>query len=69
MPLMNGLDLLAWFKTQQWQQKIPFVLLTSSNDENDREQDRERGVDKYLKKPVGFEDLAQTVAAMSQLPK
>ena len=66
MPLMDGLNLLDWFKGQPWQQRIPFVLLTSSTDQRDRVRARERGADEYLVKPGRFGDLVKTVAGISE---
>ena len=66
MPLMNGLELLAWFKGQPWRSTIPFVLLTSSIDQNDRDRARERGADEFLTKPEGFGELVTTVAGISE---
>jgi CheY-like chemotaxis protein len=66
MPLMDGLDLLAWFKRQLWSQKIPFVLLTGSGDPSARERAREHGVDDFLVKPGGLSELVNTVAGISE---
>jgi len=64
MPLMNGLELLDWFKAQAWKPTISFVLLTSSKDQNDIDQAQERGADEYLVKPGRFGDLEETVAGI-----
>ena len=66
MPLMDGLGLLVWFKGQPCTQGIPFVLLTNSNDQSDRERARERGADDYFTKPGRFGELVETVAGISE---
>jgi len=66
MPLMDGLELLAWFKDQSWDPTIPFVLLTSSNDQSDRNRARERGADEFLVKPGRFGELVTTVEGISE---
>jgi CheY-like chemotaxis protein len=66
MPLMDGLELLAWFRDQPWRPAIPFVLLTSSNDQSDRNRARERGTDEFLVKPGRFGELVSTVAGISE---
>ena len=66
MPLMNGLDLLAWFKDQLWEKDIPFVLLTSSDDQTDRKRASASGADGYMVKPGRFADLVETVTSISE---
>ena len=62
MPLMDGMELLTWSKNQVAQ--IPFVLLTSSDAQSDRDRACEGGADEYLVKPGTFEDLVKTVAGV-----
>ncbi len=62
MPLMDGLELLTWLKDRAMH--IPFVLLTSSNAQSDRDRACARGADEYLVKPGSFEDLVKTVAGV-----
>lgn len=66
MPLMDGLKLLAWLKDQLWEPTIPFVLLTSSNDQNDRNRARERGADEFLVKPGSLGELVAMVSGISE---
>jgi CheY-like chemotaxis protein len=66
MPLMDGLELLAWFKDQPWEPRIPFVLLTSSNNQSDRDRANERGADEFLTKPGSFGELVLTVAGIAE---
>ena len=66
MPLMDGLELLAWCKGQPWEPAIPFVLLTSSNDQRDRDRARDHGADEFLTKPGRFGELVATVAGISE---
>jgi two-component system response regulator len=64
MPLLNGLELLAWFKHQPGESAIPFVLMTSSDAQSDRDRACENGADDYLLKPSRFEDLVKAVASV-----
>ena len=61
MPNVDGLELLAWVKGQSRFREIPFVLLTSSNDERDRSRAKELGADDYLVKPTGLEELVKVL--------
>ncbi len=64
MPLMDGLELLAWFKNQPRKLPIPFVLLTGSDEQRDRDRARDYGVDQYLTKPSTFGELVSLVASI-----
>ena len=64
MPVMDGLELLAWLQGHRWEPIIRFVLLTSSDAQSDR--DRARGADEYLLKPGKYADLVTTVVGISE---
>jgi len=61
MPLMDGFDVLAWLNNRPCKQKLPVIVLTSSNQEKDIRQAREMGADEYRVKPQQFEELIQIV--------
>src|SRR5436309_3076246 len=61
MPLMDGFDVLTWLKGRPLKQKLPVIVLTSSNQEKDIAQAREMGADDYRVKPQQFDDLVQIV--------
>ncbi len=52
MPCMDGLELLAWFRSQAEMQNIPFVFLTCSSMVTDQQRAQELAVDGYLVKPT-----------------
>ncbi|KQR70468.1 hybrid sensor histidine kinase/response regulator transcription factor [Pedobacter sp. Leaf176] len=52
MPDMNGFELLEKLKDERETSHIPTILLTSSNNEFDKERGYFLGVDSYLNKPI-----------------
>ena len=61
MPLVDGFDVLAWLNTRTMEQKVPVIVLTSSNQERDIKQAKQMGADDYRVKPQQFEDLLEIV--------
>ena len=61
MPLVDGFDVLAWLQAQPARQKVPVIVLTSSNQERDIQQARQMGAHEYRVKPQQFEELVQIV--------
>lgn len=53
MPRVDGFDVLRWRQTRPDLQKIPFLVFTSSNLEQDRQRAQELGANAYLVKPMG----------------
>ncbi len=65
MPRMDGFELLAWVKSQVVLGRIPFVFLTCSMLERDRDRANELGANGYLVKPtnsVAFGCILQAVS-------
>ncbi len=58
LPDTNGLDLLAYLRTQTHWQKTAVALLTTGADNLDMRQAALLGVDDYILKPVGPTKLA-----------
>ena len=54
MPQMNGLELLAWVRQQDNLSEIPFVMLSSSNLEQDVTAAEQLGAVDYQVKPSDF---------------
>ncbi len=54
MPHISGLEVLAVVKKDPELQKIPVVVLTTSDADEDRSEACTCGVDEYLTKPVNF---------------
>lgn len=61
LPKVDGLQVLAEIKSDSRTKAIPVVLLTSSNEEQDRAVGYQRGVNSYIQKPVNFADFQDVV--------
>ncbi|MFZ0883806.1 MAG: response regulator [Candidatus Acidiferrales bacterium] len=61
LPKVDGLQVLAEIKSNSRTKAIPVVLLTSSNEEQDRASGYQRGVNSYIQKPVNFADFQDVV--------
>lgn len=57
MPRMNGLELLAWMRSQPPLRRIPFVILTASGLQSDINQAYDLHANSYLVKPINLEEL------------
>ena len=59
MPRVSGFDLLAWLRGESAFQKLPVIVLTSSNHESDIKRAYALGANSYLVKPVSFDALVE----------
>jgi two-component system response regulator len=64
LPRLDGLGFLRRLRSEIRTKRIPVVILTSSNEEQDRINGYELGANSYVRKPVDFEQFVQ---AASQL--
>ena len=64
LPKLDGLGLLRRLRADERTKRIPVVILTSSNEEQDRISSYDLGANSYVRKPVDFEQFVQ---AASQL--
>ena len=64
LPRLDGLGLLRRLRADDRTKRIPVVILTSSNEEQDRISSYDLGANSYVRKPVDFEQFVQ---AASQL--
>jgi len=64
MPRMDGFELLAWVRSVVFLRRIPFVVLTSSNQNSDINKAYDMGANSYLVKPGEFQDLMQLSKAI-----
>ncbi len=64
MPKMDGLEVLRRIRTDERTKLQPVVVLTTSNQDRDRIESYQLGVNSYVRKPVEF---TQFMAAIQQL--
>jgi len=65
MPVMNGIEFLEVVKSDDDLKRIPVVVMTSSQEESDRIKSYNLSVAGYIIKPVGFENLVETIKNIS----
>lgn len=61
MPRKSGLEVLGWIREQPPFKRMPVVVFTSSKHDQDINKAYELGANSYLVKPVGFDELLETV--------
>ena len=64
LPRLSGLEVLARLRADERTRLLPVVILTSSDEEQDRLRSYESGANSYVRKPVGFSEFAETVASL-----
>ena len=61
LPKVSGLEVLRRLRANDRTKHLPVVILTSSNEEQDRIQGYENGANSYVRKPVDFVEFAEAV--------
>lgn len=61
MPRMDGFEVLEKLKDHPEYKKIPVIMLTSSNREEDIVKSYEHGACSYITKPVGYEEFVEKI--------
>lgn len=61
MPRMNGIEFLQEAKARECLRKIPVVVLTTSEEEQDKTQSFNLGVAGYMLKPVDYSQFIEVV--------
>ena len=64
MPVLNGLQTLDALNKIPKFDKIPIVILSTSNSEKDKERCLSKGAAEYLVKPSNMTDIVKTVGGM-----
>ncbi len=64
LPRLSGLQVLERLRADPRTHLLPVVILTSSDEERDRLQSYENGANSFVRKPVEFAELAETVARL-----
>lgn len=66
MPMMNGIEFLKTLRADEKLSATPVVVLTTSNDEQDKVQAYNLNVAGYLLKPVTFSNFVELMAALNK---
>lgn len=66
MPQKNGFDVLKWIRATPHVCNLPVMVLTSSNNEADRERSARLGTNAYVVKPSQPEKLTDVVRAFAE---
>jgi len=66
MPRMNGMELLAWLKSEEKMAHIPVVMLTAKVEQQNKLEALTIGVDDYLTKPFSPKELLARVKNLVQ---
>ena len=66
MPKMNGIEFLKSLREDEKLGHTPVVVLTTSNDENDKVEAYNLNVAGYLLKPVTFSNFVELTAALNK---
>lgn len=61
LPKISGLDVLRRLRSEAVTRRLPVVILTSSDEEQDLARSYDLGVNSYIRKPVDFRQFAQAV--------
>ncbi len=64
LPRLSGLEVLERLRADARTALLPVVILTSSDEEQDRLRSYERRANSFVRKPVDFADFAETVARL-----
>ena len=66
MPVVDGREALKEIKLHPDLKKIPIIILTTSNSDQDVIKSYDLGVNSYIKKPLKYDDLLQTINIFKQ---
>jgi two-component system, response regulator len=61
LPKVSGLEVLRQLRANERTRHLPVVILTSSNEEQDRFRGYENGANSYVRKPVDFNQFMEAV--------
>lgn len=65
LPRVSGLEVLRWMKAEGDIRRLPVIMLTASQEDEDIRQAYDLGANSYLVKPVGFDALLDVVKGLS----
>jgi two-component system, response regulator len=61
LPRIDGIEVLRRMRADERTRRLPVVILTSSNEECDRNNGYELGANSYVRKPVDFNEFVDAV--------
>ena len=64
LPKIDGIEVLRQIKGDVRTRSIPVVMVTSSEEENDRVESYALGVNSYVVKPIEFDSFVKTIAQL-----
>jgi len=64
LPRVSGLDVIKRLRSDPRTRLQPVVILTSSDEERDRQASYEDGANSFVRKPLDFAEFAETVARL-----
>ena len=64
LPRLSGLEVLERLRADPRTRLLPVVILTSSDEEQDRLKSYENGANSFVRKPVVFAEFAETMARL-----
>lgn len=66
LPLLSGLAVLQWLRSQPQFQAVPVVVFSSSPDSEDQNRALQRGANEYLTKPTSGLEFQSVVEALAK---
>jgi two-component system response regulator len=64
LPKVDGMEVLRTIRSDTALKLLPVVVMTSSNQEKDVVESYELGVNSYIRKPLSFEQFAETARVL-----
>ena len=64
LPDMSGIDILGKIKANTHSQRIPVVILTTTDDQGEIDKCYELGANVYITKPVDYESFATAIKSL-----
>jgi two-component system response regulator len=64
LPKIDGLEVLRRIRAEAHTRLLPVVILTSSNEEEDRLRGYALGANSYVRKPVDFDDFIRAAGQL-----
>lgn len=64
MPYMDGMELVKTMRSDPAWSELPVLMVTTENDDEERQKAFNNGVNGYIVKPVSGDDIAQNIEAI-----